>query len=127
MEFVFTKRNFNISCVTLSKSELKRGWKEVKSSYCACKIMCFFSLRHARSTTLNCRKLHIFSLFAYWMVSVMLLFPYFLFAPVSSDLFLPLYYSLDLSSILCRHIISFFSLHFFVFVFPFSLNFNETE
>lgn len=40
-------------------------------------IVFFFSLRYAWSTTLNYRKLHIFSLFPYWMVSVMsLLFPF---------------------------------------------------
>lgn len=40
-------------------------------------IVFFFSLRYAGSTTLNYRKLHIFSLFPYWMVSVMsLLFPF---------------------------------------------------
>lgn len=40
-------------------------------------IVFFFSLRYAWSTTLNYRKLHIFSLFLYWMVSVMsLLFPF---------------------------------------------------
>lgn len=34
-------------------------------------IVFFVSLRYAWSTTLNYRKLHIFSLFPYWMVSVM--------------------------------------------------------
>lgn len=76
--------SFSCNCFSFVRSFVR----PFTHSFAVCRSMCavrllhsnliafFLSLRYTRSTTLNCRKLHIFSLFPYWMVSVMsLLFP----------------------------------------------------